>query len=161
MSPLTVDPIDSPALPTRRELLQRSSLLAGALVLGSWSVASPAGAATAVSAGVGLSDARRSTYLSLAESFVTAPGMRLPPSASEQVLGDFESIYSAWPASEQRHADAVLDTLARDARMKNGLQRREMLRGSNPRDAELAYRAHSLVAVALASEPNDHAEVTV
>ncbi len=146
---------------TRRELLQRGGLLTGAIVVGSWSAAAPASAANTVGAGVALSEEQRRTYSSLVETVVTGPGMRLPASATQQALSDFESAYTAWPDAERRDADAVLDALARDARMQNRSQRAAMLRGSNPHDAELAYRACGLAAVALSSEDDDHAEVTV
>jgi len=88
--------------------------------------------------------------------------MRLPAAAADQVLADFEAVYAGWPADERRHADAVLDAFARDARTESRSQRRAMLRGGsrNARDAELAYRARGLVAVALSSEADDHVEVS-
>jgi hypothetical protein len=153
--------MDSPPPSTRRELLQRGGLLAGAIAVGSWSAAAPAGTATAAVASVALSDERRHSYSALAEAVVTGPTMRLPASAAEQVVVDFESAYITWPVAERRHANTVLDALARDARMQNRSQRAAMLRGSNPRDAELAYRACGLVAVALSSGLDDHAEVSV
>ncbi len=147
--------------PTRRELLHRGGLLAGALVVGSWSTA-PIGAARPGGASVALAGERRSTYAALAATVLTGPGMRLPEAAAEQAVADFEAVYAAWPDAERRHADVLLDALARDARMKTRPGRVEVLRGSrSPRDGELAYRAQALVRVALSNGGDDHAEVTV
>jgi hypothetical protein len=132
------------------------------VVVGSWSTGATAAAAPAGGAGVALAEERRRTYTALAETAVTGPGMQLPAAAADRVLADFEAVYVGWPDAERRHADAVLDAFARDARTQDRSQRAAMLRGGgrNARDAELAYRARGLVAVALSSEADDHPEVS-
>ena len=72
--------------------------------------------------------------------------MQLPAAAAEQVLADFEAIYSGWPVAERRHADTVLDALSRDPRFET--------RG------QFAYRARGLILVALSSDEENHVEVS-
>ena len=138
--------MDSLPPPTRRELLQRGGLLAGALVVGSWGTSSAAAAPPAVAVGLALSEERRRVYMALAERAVTGPGMQLPAAAAEQVLADFEVIYAGWPTPERRQADTILDALSRDPKFET--------RG------QLAYRARGLILVALSSDQENHVEVS-
>ncbi len=127
-----------------------------------WGAGAPTSAAGASDSALALGEERRRIYSTLAEAAVTGAGMRLPASAAEEVVIDFESVYAGWPVSERRNADAVLDALGRDARMQNRAQRAAVLRGNtrDARDAQLAYRARGLVAVALSSGSDDQMEVS-
>lgn len=134
---------------TRRELLQRGGILAGALWVGRWSGASPSSASTAGGGRLALAAERRRVYAALADTFVAGPAMRLPAAAGERVTADFERAYVTWPAADRSRADAVLDALGREFTARGRAEREATMRGERSGPA-LAYRARALVAVALA-----------
>ena len=134
---------------TRRELLQRGGLLAGVAALGTlgWGTTS-VGATTSA---VALSEERRRIYGALAETVVTGPGLRLPADAAAGVVSDFEAAYITWAAPDRNRADGVLDALGRDFEKQGRKERAGVLHpaNENARAADLAYRARTLVAIAI------------
>ena len=157
---------------SRRELLERGGLLAGALSLGVGLEAALGGpkAAAALSAG------RRRTYTALVEAAVSHPSLRLDPACAAAATEDFADAYAAWAEHRRRWADRVLDALERSsARPFSALDGRgrcahlsscARLTSHEPTGAEserldLVRQAMTLVAVGIGPAEGDHRLVTV
>lgn len=141
---------------TRRELLRRTGLTAGALTLGSWTTLTSTGAATPTTR-VALTPERCATYAALLDTVLQGPSMRLGGQAAEQAVGAFEATYVLWPADARRRADATLDALARDMRRSDRHDREGALApaGIERQELELAERGLALVAVTVAHASDD------
>lgn len=135
---------------TRRQLIRRGGVVAGALWLGTTATAS----ATTSTA---LTPARRATFAALAETVFTGPSYRLSAAAAEPATADFATAYATWPTADRKRADLVLDQLARLDRKG----REQALRppGQERRELELAERALALVAITTRAE--DGADIPV
>ncbi len=147
---------------TRREIIRRGGLFAGAIALGSWSFGNGTAHATARAA---LAPARQGAFTALAEIVVTGPGLRLGPDAVRQTVAQFESAYARWPAVDRARANTVLDALSHEFSGRSPAARAAALTPSatNPRAAQLAYDARNLMALALGADDDQRcpAEVPV
>lgn len=105
---------------TRREILRRGGVLAGALLLGAAPGATAIGGTRArgtrgAPGRSGLDDARRGAFAALAAVALTDPALRLDPAAAGELTGSFAAEYETWPDERRRAAEGVLDGLSRSA----------------------------------------------